>query len=367
MVEPLGEEAYVPSCSTRTGKDLRRKATILVIAILFFTGLAALALLLEPPLATSGLLAYSFGLRHGVDADHIAAIDNVTRRLATGGRKPATVGLFFALGHSSVVTIMCAAVVVASDLVDRHLQSLAQIGGILGASISGSFLLLIGAVNLWNAKQLRHEWREQARYGEHTHAIMGLCTRCCPGLFDGIKHPWQMLPVGFLFGLGFDTSSEVGLLGIVSVSRGDIPRLSIMLLPMLFAGGMCLVDTLNGVLMAWAYGRALEDSMQRLYYSLFLTLTSGLLAVVVGCVELLGAVAAGRGLHGGVWDVIGWVNDHFEVLGCATVGVFIISMLFALACHRRVFPESEVAAQESSRSELLRYVQSNNFIDRSGV
>lgn len=339
----------------------------LVAAILLFTGLAALALLVAPPLATSGLLAYSFGLRHGVDADHIAAIDNVTRRLAAGGRRPATVGLFFALGHSSVVTILCAFVVVASDLTERHLQSLASLGGVVGPCISGSFLLLVGALNLWNARQLRLEWREQATYGGHTHAIMGLCTRCCPGLFDGIRHPWQMLPVGFLFGLGFDTSSEVGLLGVVSVSRAGVPRASIMLLPMLFAGGMCLVDTLNGVLMAWAYGRAMEDTMQRLYYSLFLTLTSGLLALAVGSVELLGALASGGGLSGGVWDAVAWVNGHFEALGCASVGVFVLSMLVALACHRRVFAASTAPPQENSRSELLRYVQSDNFIDRSGV
>lgn len=358
--DPDGDDDLKP-------ESLRRKASVIVTVIVLFTGIAAAAcLIVAPPLAASALLAYSFGLRHAVDADHIAAIDNVTRRLTTGGQRPATVGLFFALGHSSVVVIMCAAVIAASDYMRDNMHDFTRVGGILGASISGSFLLVIGTVNLLSARELWQAWREGTKYGGHEHPMVGMCARCCPGLFEGIKHPWQMFPVGFLFGLGFDTSSEVGLLGVVAVSHGSVPRPCVMLLPLLFMGGMCLMDTLNGVLMAWAYGRALEDTMQRLYYNLFLTTTSGLIAVAVGSVELFGVVQASEDLQGPFWSTIATINDNFELLGIAVVGLFVLSMAFALSCFNRVFPGGR-PLEDPAKQQLLRYVQGGDFIDRSGV
>lgn len=349
-----------------SGDGLQRKAVLIVTVILVFTAVAASALALVPSLAASGMLAYTFGLRHAVDADHIAAIDNVTRRLTTGGRRPATVGLFFALGHSGVVTLMCALVVVASDYMEQHLASFAQTGSIVGASISGTFLVVIGLANLWSSRELWQAWREGTKYGGHSHPMVGFCTKCCPSLFEGIRHPWQMLPVGFLFGLGFDTSSEVGLLGIVAVSQSGVARLWIMLLPLLFMGGMCLIDTLNGVLMAWAYARALEDTMQRLYYNLFLTTTSGIIALLVGSVELLGAIALGEGLRGGLWDLVASINDNFELLGCGVMAVFFSSMVLALCCFSRIFPGGKPLA-DPTKELLLKYAQGDSFIDRSGV
>lgn len=346
---------------------LRKKALMILSVILLFTGVVLAVLFSVPALVSSGLLAYSFGLRHAVDADHIAAIDNVTRRLTRPGRSPpASVGFFFALGHSLVVTIMCLIVAVASSFMETHLDTFAKLGAILGASISGSFLLVIGIINLWIAVQLRQAWREQSQYGGHTHPLVGMCTRCCPSLFEGIQYPWQMLPVGFLFGLGFDTSSEIGLLGIVAMSNAGVERFTIMILPLLFMGGMCLVDTLNGVLMAWAYGRALEDTMQRLYYNLFLTTTSGLIAVAVGVVEVLGAIALGAGLGGWFWDAVGSINDNFEILGYVVIGIFVTSMAVALGCFHRVFPGGR-PLPDPARANLLRYLDSGNFIDRSGV
>eukprot|EP00405_Crypthecodinium_cohnii_P025812 CAMPEP_0206488336 /NCGR_PEP_ID=MMETSP0324_2-20121206/42338_1 /ASSEMBLY_ACC=CAM_ASM_000836 /TAXON_ID=2866 /ORGANISM="Crypthecodinium cohnii, Strain Seligo" /LENGTH=363 /DNA_ID=CAMNT_0053967313 /DNA_START=15 /DNA_END=1106 /DNA_ORIENTATION=+ len=352
---------------TLASQDLKRKAFIIVSFIIFFTLIAATSTVtLAPPLAASGLLAYTFGLRHGVDADHIAAIDNVTRRLTVQGKRPATVGLFFALGHSSVVMLMCCLVVVASDYMRHHLQNFARVGGILGASISGSFLLVLGILNLLMSRQLWQSWREGTKYGGHDHPVVGLFARFCPGTFEGITKPYQMYFVGFLFGLGFDTSSEVGLLGIVAVSRGDVARPLVLLLPALFMAGMCLVDTLNGVLMAWAYGKALEDSMQRLYYNLFLTTTSGVVAVVVGSVELLGVLQAATDFHGSFWQDIAAVNDNFEELGVAVVAFFLLSMLVALGCFPRVFPQGK-PWEEPAKKHLLRYVQEGNLIDRSGV
>mmetsp|Transcript_50798 Transcript_50798/g.148020 ORF Transcript_50798/g.148020 Transcript_50798/m.148020 type:complete len:365 (-) Transcript_50798:176-1270(-) len=347
--------------------DLRKKASVIVATILLFTGMAASAcLVFAPPIAASGFLAYAFGLRHAVDADHIAAIDNVTRRLTVAGKRPATVGLFFALGHSSVVTIMCAAVVVASDFMKSRLQDFTTVGGVLGASISGSFLLVVGTLNLLTSRELWQAWKEGTKYGGHSHPAVGFFMRCCPGLFDGIRHPWQMLPVGFLFGLGFDTSSEIGLLGIVAVSHGSVPRPCVMLLPLLFMGGMCLVDSLNGVLMAWAYGKALEDTMQRLYYNLFLTTTSGLIALLVGSVELLGVGQACGDFTGPFWNMVKTINDNFELLGLGVVGLFVVSMGFALTCFSRIFPGGK-PLEDPSKQHLLRYVQNAQYIDRSGV
>merc|ERR1711972_379833 len=168
------------------------------------------------------------------------------------------------------------------------------------------------------------------------------------------------------FGLGFDTSSEIGLLGVVAVSHGDVPRPCIMLLPLLFMGGMCLIDTLNGILMAWAYGRALEDSMQRLYYNMFLTTTSGLIAVVVGAIELLGVAQTSEDLKGSFWDKIAYINDNLELLGVAVICLFVSSMVFALSCFRKVFPGGR-PFEDPAKQQLLRYVQGADFIDRSGV
>lgn len=346
---------------------LPKKALITVGVILIFTAAVVVTLAFIPALVSAGLLAYSFGLRHGVDADHIAAIDNVTRRLTVPGRSPpATVGVFFALGHSLVVTIMCALVATASSFMEEHMSSFATIGAVLGASISGSFLLVIGSINVWTAWQLWQAWREQSRYGGHTHIIVGIFTRCCPRLFEGIRHPWQMVPVGFLFGLGFDTSSEVGLLGVVAMSQHSVDRLYIMLLPLMFMGGMCLVDAINGILMAWAYGKALDDIMQRLYYNLFLTSTSGGIALLVGVVEVFGAIQAGCNLKGGFWDGIAFVNSQFEILGYAVIGIFVLSMATALCCFRRVFPGGR-PLEDPNKAALINYIDRGDFIDRSGV
>merc|ERR1712048_1333163 len=181
-----------------------------------------------------------------------------------------------------------------------------------------------------------------------------------------------MFPVGFLFGLGFDTSSEIGLLGIVAVSRrGDdssesIPRLAILLLPALFASGMCLVDTLNGVLMAWAYGKALEDSMQRLYYNLFLTALSAGVALSVGSAELLGAIGSGFDLHGTFWDAIEFLNDHFEFLGYFIIALFFVSFSIAFLCFGRIFPGGK-PFEDPAKVALLKYINRDQFIDRSGI
>eukprot|EP00931_Biecheleriopsis_adriatica_P034159 TRINITY_DN19761_c0_g1_i1.p1 TRINITY_DN19761_c0_g1~~TRINITY_DN19761_c0_g1_i1.p1 ORF type:complete len:362 (+),score=54.91 TRINITY_DN19761_c0_g1_i1:48-1133(+) len=357
---------FEESSDPGSARCLQSKGAIALAVISAFTAVVAAMLALVPELSASGMLAYTFGLRHAVDADHIAAIDNVTRRLTTGNRRPATVGLFFALGHSTVVTLMCLIVVFARDFVQKHMETFSNIGGVAGASISGSFLLVVGAMNVFAEVQLWRSWKEQSRYGTHTHAVAGLCIGCCPKLFEGITEPWHMLPIGFLFGLGFDTSSEVGLLGVVAISNGLAHPVAIMLLPLLFMAGMCLIDTLNGILMAWVYSKALEDNLQKLYYNLFLTTTSGLIALTVGSIELLGVIAVSAKLHGWFWDQVSSVLDHFEVLGVVVIGGFMLSFIVALICFRRVFPAGK-ENEEPIRRELIRYPDSGEYVDRADI
>jgi len=349
----------------RDGQRQKRSSLIIVAVILLATLACFASLLFLPELVASGLLAYSFGLRHAVDVDHIAAIDNITRNLTTrSGSSPQTVGMFFALGHSSVVFLACCGIILAQHFMNNHLEILHRFGNVIGSSVSGTFLLIIGLLNLYTAQQLWKVWR--GAEGGHSHEqIMGFCMRCCPRLFRGISKPWHMFPVGFVFGLGFDTSTEVGLLGMVAVSHGSAGRpFTILLLPLLFMSGMCLLDTLNGFFMAWIYRRSLEDEMQMIYFNLFLTITSGLIALLVALVELLGLPnALGADLQGRFWTFVDAANDHFELLGIVVVSIFVFSMLVALCCYRRVFRREELQIQEGVR----RYVESGDFIDRSGV
>eukprot|EP00927_Polykrikos_kofoidii_P030223 TRINITY_DN26037_c0_g1_i1.p1 TRINITY_DN26037_c0_g1~~TRINITY_DN26037_c0_g1_i1.p1 ORF type:complete len:344 (-),score=40.20 TRINITY_DN26037_c0_g1_i1:177-1208(-) len=308
----------------------RRAALRSMIAIVVVTVIAFIALLFVPPLVTTGILAYTFGLRHAVDADHIAAIDNVTRKLTINGEQPTTVGLFFALGHSCVVFLVCCGIAIAGNSFRTRLADFTEMGGNVAVSISGIFLLFIGCVNLYMAWNLRKAQSKDSPDGKHHHALAGVVTRCFPTIFNAIKHPWQMTLIGFLFGLGFDTSSEVALLGIVAVSVGDVPKASILLLPLLFAAGMSLLDNLNGILMALAYGGALNNKSLLFQYTLLLTLVSAFVAIAVGSVELLGLLCQTFNLHGGFADFISYISDHFELIGGSVVVLFLLSFLCAL-------------------------------------
>lgn len=348
----------------------RRRSSLIIVAIILLATLGFFAaLLLLPELVASGLLAYSFGLRHAVDVDHIAAIDNITRKLTTrNGRSPQTVGMFFALGHSSVVFLACCGIILAQHFMNDHMGLFHRYGSVIGSSVSGTFLLIIGVLNLYTARQLWKVWRSGTRgtAENHNEEIMGFCLRCCPRLFRGVSKPWHMLLVGFVFGLGFDTSTEVGLLGIVAVSHGSAQPFTILLLPLLFMSGMCLLDTLNGFFMAWIYRRSLEDEMQMTYFNLFLTTTSGAIALLVALVELLSLPnSLGAHLTGRFWSLVEAANDHFELLGIVVVSIFVSSMVIALCCFRRIFKNP--ATDQRVREGVLRYVDSGAFIDRSGM
>ncbi|WP_244817127.1 HoxN/HupN/NixA family nickel/cobalt transporter [Caballeronia sp. Lep1P3] len=295
-----------------------------------------------PLLIGTSLLAYSLGLRHAVDADHIAAIDNVTRKLMQQGKRPLAAGVFFSLGHSTVVMLATASIAATALAVESRFRAFRDIGGLIGTSVSALFLFAIGAMNLF---VLRGVWRAFARVrrGEALHegdadmlvVAGGPLARVARPLFALIGKSWHMFPLGFLFGLGFDTATEIGLMGIAAseAARG-MPVWSVLVFPVLFAAGMSLIDTADSLLMVGAYGWAFMKPIRKLYYNLTVTLVSVLIALFVGGVEALGLLADRLRLKGGVWDFAGMLSEHFGALGFAIVGVFAVCWLVSALVYK---------------------------------
>jgi high-affinity nickel-transport protein len=291
-------------------------------------------------LLSTGLLAYGFGLRHAVDADHISAIDNTTRKLMQEGKRPLGVGFFFSLGHSSVVVLLCAALALSAVYVEHHLPQWKAIGGIAGTVISGFFLYLIGVINLIVLLDLFRAFRQVAQGGEYHEleideflAQRGLMGRFFRPLLRMIRASWQMYFVGFLFGLGFDTATEVGILAVSTRSgQAGVPFWAIMLLPLLFTVGMCLIDTLDGILMVGAYGWAFIKPIRKLYYNLCITGLSVLVAFIVGTYELLQIVQQQFTLRGWFWDFVARVN--FDNLGFVIVGTFLVGWALSTLIYK---------------------------------
>ena len=297
----------------------------------------------RPLLLGTALLAYTFGLRHAVDADHISAIDNVTRKLMQAGKKPVSVGFFFSLGHSTIVIALSAAIAFAATVVHASLPGLASIGGVIGTSISALFLYAIAALNIVVLIEVYRTFR-RVRHGEPYAAAAaaeanatggGLWCRLLGPSMRLIGSSWQMYPLGVLFGLGFDTATEVGILGIAALEAGKgVPVYSIMVFPLLFTAGMCLLDTTDGVLMLGAYGWAFVKPVRKLYYNLNITLVSVLVAVLVGTIEALSIVGPQLGYHGGLWDAVARISDNFGLLGGAIVGLFALSWFVSTAIYK---------------------------------
>ena len=305
----------------------------------------------HPVLLGTALLAYSFGARHAVDADHIAAIDNVTRKLMQQGERPVGVGFFFSLGHSSVVVLASAGIALAAVALQGRVAALRALGGVIGTSVSAAFLFLIALANLVVLVQLHRTFRRVKRGGPYVEADLdlllagrGLLARLFGRLFRLIGASWQMYPLGFLFGLGFDTATEIGLLGIsaAEAARG-LSLWSILIFPALFTAGMSLVDTSDGVLMLGAYGWAFMKPLRKLYYNLTITFVSVAAAVIVGGIEALGLIAEKLGLDGGFWRAVSALNEHSGSLGFLIIGVFVASWLISMLVYRwRRYDEIEV-------------------------
>jgi high-affinity nickel-transport protein len=282
-----------------------------------------------PAMVGLGFAAYMFGLRHAFDADHIAAVDDTVRFLLQKGKTPLGTGFFFSLGHSTIVLVLSVALIFAATAIARDLPALRTYGGVIGAGVSGTFLWVIGVLNLLVLLDILKVWGI-AKTGKHSHAHLeellakrGLINRLFGGrLQKVINHSWQMYPLGVLFGLGFDTASEVGLLAMTTgASAGNMP--------VLFAAGMSLMDTSDGVLMTKAYNWAFVNPLRKIFYNITTTGLSIAVALVIGTIELLQVLISVMRLKGRFFDAVASLD--FGVLGYVIVGIFLLAWVVSAA------------------------------------
>jgi len=286
--------------------------------------------------------AYGLGLQHAVDADHIAAIDNVTRKLMQEHKRPVAVGFFFSLGHSTVVILLSLLVAQGTGYVKNHFPEFQQVGGIIGTSISAFFLLLIAVVNFIIFLEVFKRF-QAARKGSHCEGDAlqdmlngpGLVARVLRRLFGLVGESWHMYFVGFLFGLGFDTATEIALLGIAATQAAhQAPIWSIMVFPLLFTCGMCLLDTTDGIVMLGAYGWAFVKPVRKLFYNMTITLVSFMIALLIGSLEAVNVLAAKFHLQTGVWAYLNVANDNSTLLGYGIIGLMMASWLASMVVYR---------------------------------
>lgn len=295
-----------------------------------------------PVLLGTAFLAYGFGLRHAVDADHIAAIDNATRKLMQEGKRPAALGFYFALGHSTVVVVASIAIAATAGWVRQDFPRLQEFGGLVGTGISALFLLAVAIVNLFIFAAVWKSFRSVRAGGklgagelDTMLAGQGFLARLLRPLFRLVTRSWHMFAVGLLFGLGFDTATEIGLLGIAaSEAAHGLSLWSTLVFPALFTAGMCLIDATDSVLMVGAYGWALAKPVRKLYYNLTITFASVVVALLIGGVELLGIAIVRLGLTGPFWDAIGALNDNFGSIGYVVLAIFMASWLGSMLIYR---------------------------------
>src|SRR5438874_317909 len=287
----------------------------------------------------TGALAYTLGMRHAFDADHIAAIDNTTRKLVGEGKRPLSVGFFFSLGHSSVVFLLSVLLNFGIRGLDNQVRNsgsqLQQTTNLVGTLVSGTFLFLIAALNVVILVSMVKVFLQMrsGRYDddalEQQLAKRGLMNRVLGRLARKIDAPWKMYPVGFLFGLGFDTATEVALLVLAGTAVvGGLPFYAILSLPILFAAGMCLLDTADGCFMNFAYDWAFAKPVRKVYYNLTITGLSVFVAVFIGTIELLGLLSQNAHLNGSFWSFLAGFN--INTAGFVIVGVFVVTWIAAL-------------------------------------
>ena len=322
-----------------------------VVAALNLAGWGAFLLYrdrLGPLYAAGGSAAFVFGLRHAFDADHISAIDDTTRYLMQRGKRPLGVGLFFSLGHSTIVMGLSVAVALAAESVQKHIPALQKIGGTVGASVSGTFLIVIGILDLVILRGIIEVWRK-TKTGSYTRdelddllAQRGFLNRILGSRWRRfVSDSWQMYPIGVLFGLGFDTASQVALIGLTAAAAtgsahraagAHLPFLALVALPLLFAGGMTFMDTTNGVVMTRAYSWAFTNPLRKVYYNMATVGLGVFVALGVGTVEYLQVFSSHAGLRGGFWDFLRRLD--FEVLGYVVVATFVVVWLASMLAYR---------------------------------
>jgi high-affinity nickel-transport protein len=324
-----------------------RTKTAITYAVLITANVAAwtwalIAFVDRPILLGTAFLAYMFGLRHAFDADHIAAIDNVVRKLMQDGKSPYSAGLFFSLGHSTIVAVASVAIAATTAVMQGKLGAFRDSASVIGTTISALFLLIIGIVNFVILKSI---WLAFARarrgekiVDEDLDALLagrGLIARIFRPVFSVVSRSWHMYPIGFLFGLGFDTATEIGLLGISAAQAAQgMSFWTILVFPALFTAGMSLMDTTDSMLMTGAYGWAFINPIRKLWYNLTITAASVVVAFFIGGVEALGLIGDKLGLKGGFWGIVGGLNDNLANVGFAVVGIFIASWVVSVMVYR---------------------------------
>jgi high-affinity nickel-transport protein len=310
-----------------------------------------------PVLLGTAFLAYSFGLRHAVDADHIAAIDNVTRKLMQQGKKPVAVGLMFSLGHSTVVIFGAIAIAATALALQHRMDAVREIGGVIGTLVSALFLFAIALVNLVVLQSILRSFARVRRgepYVDEDFDMLlgnrGFLSRLFRPMFALIRSSWHMYPLGLLFGLGFDTATEIGLLGLsaAEASKG-LSLSSILVFPVLFAAGMSLVDSTDNVLMLGAYGWAFVKPIRKLYYNITITSVSVVVALAVGGIEALGLLAGQFHLTGGLWKAGGQAERSLRHVGYCIIGLFAASWIVSIAIYKwRRFDEMELGVRDAA-------------------
>jgi high-affinity nickel-transport protein len=323
-------------------KDSFRTRLIAVLAVIGVGNLAAwtwamAAFADQPMLLGTAVLAFSLGLRHALDADHIAAIDNVTRKLMQENKRPVAVGFFFALGHSAVLLLASLAVAFAANSLIEKLAAYRDVGAVVGTTASALFLLAIAVANLTVLGQvvraLRRVQRGEQVRDEDIDALLqqqGWLVRWFRPMFGLVRSSWQLFPLGFLFALGFETASEVSLFGLAAETAQKVSTPSILVFPALFAAGMTLVDTLDGVLMLGAYGWAYRNPVCKLLYNTSITALSVALAFVIAGIEGAGLLVECFRLQGAVWDGIAGLNASFGTLGIGIVVLFVVCWIVSV-------------------------------------
>ncbi|KAK7696754.1 hypothetical protein SLS64_014243 [Diaporthe eres] len=311
-----------------------------------------------PVLISSAVLSYTLGLRHALDADHISAIDLMTRRLIAAGQRPVSVGTWFSLGHSTIVIITCVVVAATSGALRDRFDGFQRVGNIVGTSVSAAFLLILCGGNAWvlfrlvkRLRTLLEGQRRQIREGEEAQGPgeedtaaaqlslegIGFLANVFRKLFRIVDRPWKMYPLGVMFGLGFDTSSEIAILGIASIQGAAGTSLWLILVfPVLFTAGMCLLDTTDGALMMALYtSKAFSrDHIAILYYSIVLTGITIVVSAFIGVIQVLTLVLNVAEPEGGFWDGVEAIGDNFEIIGGSICGLFLIVGLGSVIVYR---------------------------------
>ncbi|SCK26764.1 HoxN/HupN/NixA family nickel/cobalt transporter [Vogesella sp. LIG4] len=340
MAKPLPRPLSFHAVSTRRASALM--LTGLLAANLLAWAWALTAFAGQPTLLATALLAYLFGLRHAVDPDHIAAIDNVVRKLMQDGQRPLAVGFFFSIGHSTLILLAVAVIVSTTAALQSRFGAFRELGGVVSIGVSAFFLLAIAVTNLVILKGV---WRsfQRVKRGEAVSeeemdmllAGHGFLARLFRPLFRLVTRSWHMFPIGFLFGLGFDTATEIGLFSVSASHASHGSSLwSVMVFPVLFTVGMALVDTLDSMLMVGAYGWAFVNPVRKIWYNLTITTVSVLVAFGIGGLEALGLLANQLQLTGAFWDVVATMNQSLANFGYLVIGVFLASWAISAAIYK---------------------------------